>query len=187
MRKLIMFNLITLDGFFEGPNHELDWHNVDEEINVYSIQQLQTAGAILFGRVTYQMMANYWPTSEGLRDDPIVAGMMNDTPKFVFSNTLDIVAWKNTTLIKGEAGGAIAKLKQQPGKDMFIFGSGGLVSYLAQHDLIDEYRLIIAPIFLGQGNPMFKNQNGRIQLKLIKTRVFSSGNVLLYYQPMGKE
>ena len=187
MKKLIVFNLLTLDGFFEGPNRELDWHNVDEEINNYSIQQLQTAGAILFGRVTYQMMASYWPTSEGLRDDPIIAGMMNDTQKFVFSDTLESVSWKNTTLIKGEAGDAIARLKQQPGKDMFIFGSGELVSYLAQHDLIDEYRLIIAPIFLGQGNPMFKNLNERIHLKLIKTRVFSSGNVLLYYQPIGKE
>lgn len=187
MNKLIVFNLLTLDGFFEGPNRELDWHNVDEEINNYSIQQLQTAGAILFGRVTYQMMAGYWPTSEGLRDDPIVAGLMNDTPKFVFSNTLESVAWKNTTLIKGEAREVIAKLKQQPGKDMFIFGSGVLVSYLAQHDLIDEYRLIISPIFLGLGNPMFKNQNERIQLKLINTKMFTAGNVLLYYQPTRKE
>ena len=103
MKKLIVFNLLTLDGFFEGPNREIDWHNVDEEFNEFAIQQLQTADAILFGRVTYQMMASFWPTSEARRDDPVVAGLMNNIPKYVFSNTLNSVDWQNTTLINGEA------------------------------------------------------------------------------------
>jgi dihydrofolate reductase len=187
LRKVIVFNLITIDGYFEGPGHEIDWHNVDEELNNFSIEQLKTTDTLLFGRVTYQLMESYWPTPEGLRDDPNVAGMMNQIHKFVFSRSLKSADWQNTTLVKGDAAEAVARLKELPGKDMFVFGSGELASYLAQHDLIDEYRLIINPIVLGQGNPMFKNLNERIQLKLIKTRVFSSGNVLLYYQPSKKE
>jgi dihydrofolate reductase len=187
LRKVIVFNLITIDGYFEGPGHEIDWHNVDGELNNFSIEQLKTADTLLFGRVTYQLMESYWPTPDGLRDDPNVAGMMNQIPKFVFSKTLNSANWQNTTLVKGDAAEAVARLKELPGKDIFVFGSGELASFLAQHDLIDEYRLIINPIVLGQGNSMFKNIKERIPLNLIKSKVFSSGNVLLYYQPLRKE
>jgi dihydrofolate reductase len=99
MRKLIMFNLITLDGFFEGQNREIDWHSVDDEFNDYSIEQLNLVDTILFGRVTYQMMASYWPTPAALRDDPIVAGLMNNTPKIVFSRIMQSADWQNSILI----------------------------------------------------------------------------------------
>lgn len=187
MRKLIVFNLITLDGFFEGPNQDISWHNVDGEFNDFSIQQLRSMGTILFGRVTYQMMASYWPAPQALRDDPIVAELMNNTPKVVFSHTLQQADWHNTTLVKGEASDAIRKLKQQPGGDMFIFGSGGLVSSIAPHDLIDEYRLIVNPVFLGSGVLMLRGLNERQHLKLLRTQTFQSGNVLLCYQPIGKD
>ncbi len=187
LRKVIVFNMLSVDGYFEGLNRDINWHNVDGEFNNFSIEQLKTADTLLFGRVTYQLMASYWPTPDGLRDDPNVAGLMNQIPKFVFSKSLKSANWQNTTLVKGDAVEAVARLKELPGKDMFVFGSGELASFLAQHDLIDEYRLIISPIVLGKGNSMFKNLNERIQLKLIKTRVFISGNVLLYYQPLRKE
>jgi dihydrofolate reductase len=187
LRKVIVFNLITVDGYFEGLNREIDWHNVDEEFNDFAIQQLKEMDTILFGRVTYQLMESYWPKPEALQDDPIVAGLMNQIPKFVFSRSLKSANWQNTTLENGDVAETVASLKELPGKDLFVFGSSELISYLAQHDLIDEYRLIINPIILSRGNPMFKNLNERIQLKLIKTRVFNSGNVLLYYQAHRKE
>ena len=101
-RKVILFNLITLDGFFEGPNQDISWHNVDEEFNDFAIEQLQTMGAIIFGRVTYEGMASYWPTEVALADDAVVAGQMNSMPKIVFSKTLDKAYWSHTTLIKGD-------------------------------------------------------------------------------------
>ena len=186
-RKIIVFNMLSVDGYFEGLNRDINWHNVDEEFNDFAIEQLNTVGTLLFGRVTYQLMESYWPTPDSLQDDPIVEGLMNQIPKFVFSKSLKGVNWQNTTLVKGDAAEAVTSLKELPGKDMFVFGSGEFVSYLAQHDLIDEYRLIFSPIVLGKGNSMFKNLNERIQLKLVNSRVFSSGNVLLYYQPIRKE
>src|SRR5258707_1452609 len=125
-RKVILFNLITLDGFLEGPKQDISWHNVDEEFNEFAIEQLETMGAIIFGRVTYGGMAGYWPTEIGLADDPVVAGKMNSIPKFVFSKTLDQADWSNTTLLNGDLAQEINRLKQQPGQDLFIFGSGRL-------------------------------------------------------------
>jgi len=183
-RKLVIFNMVTLDGFFEGPNQDISWHNVDQEFNEFAIAQLQTIGGILFGRVTYQGMASYWPTDAALSDDPVVAGLMNSLPKIVFSNTLDKAGWNNTTLIKGDIAHEVSKLKLQPGKDLFVFGSGNLTANLARLGLIDEYRLIINPVALGKGTPMFQGIAEKLKLKLLKTRVFDSGNVLLYYEPV---
>src|SRR5229473_5910355 len=153
-RKVILFNLITLDGFFEGPNQDISWHNVDEEFNEFAIEQLDTMGAIIFGRVTYGGMASYWPTEIALADDPAVAGKMNRIPKFVFSKSLDQADWSNTTLLKGDLAQEITQLKQQPGKDLFIFGSGRLAANLTRLGLIDEYRLIVNPVVLGNGTPL---------------------------------
>jgi len=186
MRNIIAFEMVTLDGFFAGPNGEIDWHNVDEEFNEFAIDQLDSLGALLFGRVTYQLMASYWPTPVALTDDPIVAGKMNAIPKIVFSQTLDRAEWENSRLVTDDAAEAIAQIKQQPDKDAAIFGSGGLVSSLAQAGLIDEYRLIVNPVVLGNGTPLFKGVQAAIPLKLLKTRTFHSGNVLLYYAPASK-
>lgn len=183
MRKVILFNLITLDGYFAGPNGEIDWHNVDEEFNQFAEEQLNTLDVILFGRVTYEMMASYWPTPSAINDDPIIANKMNSAPKIVFSKTLSGADWNNTRLIKGNIAEEIAKLKQQPGKDMAIFGSGNLASTFTNLGLIDEYRLIVVPVALGEGIPLFKDLQQKLNLKLTNSRVFKNGNVLLYYQP----
>ena len=182
-RKVILFNMITLDGFFEGPNQDISWHNVDEEFNEFAIQQLDTIGAIIFGRVTYVGMASYWPTDLALADDPEVAGRMNSIPKLVFSQTLDKADWNNTRLIKGDIAAELTRLKQQPGKDLFIFGSGRLAASFTMLGLIDEYRLIVNPVVLGQGTPMFRGLSQPLKLSLLSTRVFKSGNVLLFYEP----
>jgi dihydrofolate reductase len=183
MRQLISFNLMTLDGFFEGPDHDINWHNVDKEFDEFSIAQLETAGVLLFGRVTYELMAGYWPSEAGLKDDPVVANWMNSLPKVVFSRTLNKAVWNNTRLVKTDIAGEIAKLKQQPGKDLFLFGSADLATTLIKLGLIDEYRILLNPIVLGKGSPLFKGVEKPFKLSLIKTRAFQNGNIMLYYQP----
>jgi dihydrofolate reductase len=175
--------MVTLDGFFAGPDGDISWHQVDEEFNAFAIDQLQTAGGLLFGRVTYQMMAGYWPTPAALRDDPIVAEKMNSIPKIVFSRTLDQADWPHTQLVKTDAAEEVARLRQQPGKDLFVFGSADLASNLIHAGFIDEYRLMVNPVILGGGMPLFKDIKDRINLRLTNTKVFPNGNVLLYYQP----
>lgn len=183
MRKLFLFNFISLDGYFEGPNRELDWHNVDEEFNDFAIKQLDSIDLILFGRITYEMMASYWPTDSAIKDDPAVAGRMNSIRKIVFSKTLPDANWNNTTLIKDNVPDEIAKLKNQPGKDIAIFGSVGLALTLLPDKLIDEFRIMVNPVVLGKGKPMFDSITERLHLKLTDTKIFKSGNVLLYYIP----
>ena len=175
--------MVTLDGFFEGPAGEIDWHNVDEEFNAYAVNLLNNVDVLLFGRVTYELMANYWPTPAATTGDPIVAHMMNSLPKIVFSRTLDRADWNNTRLVKEDIAGIILRLKQEPGKDLAIFGSSDLSLTLIQHDLIDEYRFIVNPVVLGSGKPLFKGMNKTLNLKLFNTKTFRSGNVMLYYHP----
>jgi len=184
MRKLFVFNLVTLDGYFEGPNRDISWHNVDAEFNEYAVAMLNSADTLLFGRVTYDLMAGYWPTADAIKNDPIVAEKMNSLPKIVFSRTLEKAAWQNTRLVKDNIEEEVKKMKTQPGKDMALLGSGVILSEFAQSGLIDEYRIMVNPVVLGSGNPLFKGIRDRLKLKLLTTRTFKSGNVLLYYQPV---
>ena len=183
MRKLFAFNMITLDGFFEGPNQDISWHNVDDEFNQFAIEQTGSVDTILFGRKTYEGMASYWPTEAAIKDDPIVAGLMNSLPKIVFSRTLQKAEWNNTRLIKDNIEEEILKLKGQLGKDMAVFGSADLLSTLIQMDLIDEHRIMVNPVILGSGNPLFKTISEKRKLQFVNIKTFRSGNVLLYYQP----
>lgn len=182
MRKLFSFNMVTLDGFFEGSNQDITWHNVDEEFNEFAIEQLHTMDTILFGRITYQFMESYWPTPDAVEDDPIVAGQMNSLSKIVFSKTLQKAEWNNSRLIKDNLAEEIRNLKQQPGKDLAVFGSANLLATLTQLNLIDEHRIMVNPIILGKGIPLFKTDT-LTKLKLQSARTFQSGNVLLCYQP----
>jgi len=186
MRQVIMFNLITLDGYFEGLNKDITWHQVDDEFNEFAIEQLSSTDGLIFGRVTYQLMAAYWPTPIAIENDPIVAGKMNSLPKFVFSNTFEKVDWNNSRLIKGDAVEELKKLKQQAGKDLFIFGSANLSSTFTKNGLIDEYRIMVNPIVLGAGVPLFKGNGEILKMKLLNSKSFHNGNVLLYYHPYGK-
>jgi dihydrofolate reductase len=183
MSKLILFNMITVDGFFEGPDKQIDWHNVDNEFNEFAIGQLNSADTLIFGRVTYELMAAWWPKAEALKDDPEVAKRMNSIPKIVFSKTLDVAAWENTVIVKEKFDQKIKELKQEKSKDIFIFGSADLASSFRRLNLIDEYRIMINPVLLGKGNPLFKEWNTKLHLKLLSVREFKSGNVLLCYKP----
>lgn len=182
MRKIIVSNYVTLDGFIAGPNGEIDWFVWDEEIAKYSRELLYSIDTILFGRVTYELMASYWPTASPTTEDPVIIDAMNNLPKIVFSKTLEKVEWKNSRLAKGNISEEIPKLKQQPGKDMVIYGSGSIVSTLTQLGLINEYQIFINPIVLGSGKPLFKSMNDRLNLNLLKTKTFHCGVVLLCYE-----
>lgn len=168
MRKLIMWNLITLDGFFEGPRawdlefHEYAW---DDDLRRFSLEQGREAGAPLFGRVTYDGMAAHWTTATGE-----IADFMNEVPKHVFSRTLESADWSNTTLVKDDAAEAVARLKEEPGKDLFVFGSADLSATLVRHGLFDEYRIGLVPVTLGEGNPLFKRDSEPLRLELVQSR-----------------
>ncbi len=183
MRKVISFNMVTANGFFEGPNQSIDWHHVDAEFNDFALKQLRTVDTILFGRVTYQGMASYWPTPTAIENDPVVAKKMNSIAKIVFSRTLNQAEWNNTRLIKGNIGKEMEYLKSLPGKNMIIFGSSDLTVTLGQMGLVDEYRIMVNPVFLGSGRPFLNGFEGKQSLKLLKTQAFKNGNVLLYYRP----
>ena len=185
MRKVFLFNMTTLDGFFEGPNQDISWHHTDDEFNEFAIEQLNEIGTLLFGRVTYEGMASYWPTEFAISEDPAVAGLMNSLPKIVLSRTLDKAEWNNSRLVKDaeRAAEEVLKLKQQPGKDIAIFGSSDLAVTLAERGLIDEYRIIVNPVFLGNGTSLLKGITEKLELELLNARIFKSGNVLLYYAP----
>ncbi len=183
MRKLTVFNLVTLDGYFAGPGGDISWHNVDAEFNTFAEEKANSGNLLLFGRVTYQLMAGYWPTPEAIKNDPVVAGGMNKSEKIVFSRTLDKVEWNNTRLVKDEMTAEIIRLKKQSGKGMTVLGSGSIVSQLAQEGLIDEYQFMVNPVVLGAGRTMFEGVKDRIVLKLTGTRTFGNGNVLLSYEP----
>jgi dihydrofolate reductase len=183
MRKLISFMVITADGFTEGPEGEFDWPNVDEGFNEFAVSQIHDLGALLFGRVTYEGMASYWPTPQALEDDPVVTDLMNRVPKYVFSHTLSSADWANTTLVSGEAGPAVAKLKEEDGYDLAVFGSARLTASLIEQGLVDELRVMVNPVLLGGGVSLYSAITQRVPLTLLRTTVFPSGNVLLVYRP----
>jgi dihydrofolate reductase len=185
MSKVIVSNLVTLDGYIAGTQGDIDWHKADAEFDAFATEQLHTMDMILFGRRTYEMMRSYWPTPAAIADDPEVAERMNNLPKVVFSKTLKTVnwgEWNNARLAQGDLTDEIALLKRQARRDLVIFGSGKLVTSLTQRRLIDEYRILIHPILLGGGQSMYPALNEKIDLRLLNTRTFNSGIVLLRYE-----
>jgi dihydrofolate reductase len=183
MRKLGVFNLVTLDGYFAGQDGDISWHMVDAEFQELAETNSNSGNTLLFGRVTYELMAGYWHSPDALKNDPVVAQGMNSSPKIVFSRTLSKADWANTRLVKDDMLGEVRKLKQQSGKDLTVLGSGSIVAQLAQAGLIDEYQILLNPVVLGKGRTMFENVKDKLALKLIKTRTFGNGNVLLRYEP----
>ncbi len=180
-----MWNLLTLDGFFEGvKSWDLDWHPYiwGDELERFSLEQLRTADRLLFGRITYEGMASYWQTAKGE-----IATFMNSLPKVVFSRTLQRANWANTKLVKGNLVSEILELKRQGDGNMFVFGSARLSTALTEQGLFDEYRLGLAPVLLGRGRTLFEPVSGRVRLRLLEARCLSSGCVILRYEPYRSE
>ncbi len=188
MQNLISFTNVTLNGFFAGPNGDLGWAHTrmrDPEWDAFVADNAKSGGTLLLGRVTYDIMASYWPTPQAVENDPVVAEGMNNLSKVVFSRTLDRPSWKNTTLAKGDIVEAVRKMKQESGPGMAILGSGTIVSQLSQARLIDEYQVVVNPVALGDGKTLFAGIKDSLSLKLTKSRAFGNGNVLLRYEPAG--
>lgn len=182
MRKLTVFNFTTLNGFFKGPDDDISWHRHESEEGDYAANMLQSDGILLFGRKTYEMMAGYWASPMALENDPLVAAGMNNAEKIVFSQSLQNADWNNTTLIKDNIVETIRKMKQSPGKDMAILGSGTIVTLFAEAGLIDEFQIMIDPVVLGQGTPLLEGIRGKIDLELTSIQQFKTGVVLLCYR-----
>ena len=187
MRKLVVFNQVTLDGYFAGANGDISWAHKDDkdaEWNAFVADNATAGGLLVFGRITYELMAGYWPTPNAIKNYPMVAAGMNSLPKVVFSRTLEKASWNNTKLVRSGMAAEIRKMKQEPGRHMAILGSGSVVSQLAQEGLIDEYQIVVNPVVLGKGRTMFDGVKEKLTLKLTKTRTFGNGNVLLCSEPM---
>jgi dihydrofolate reductase len=186
MRKLVVFENVSLDGYFADKNGDLDWahkpaDSADFNKFVQDNASSSEGGVLLFGRITYQMMVSYWPTPAALRDQPEVANGMNRAPKVVFSRTLDAARWENTALVKGDLLAEVRRLKQAEGGQITILGSGSIVSQLTKAELIDEYDLVVNPVILGEGRKLFEGVMDKVDLKLVSTKSFTNGNVLMTY------
>jgi dihydrofolate reductase len=183
MRKLGVFNHITVDGYIADKSGNMSFahHADDPEWQEFVSGNAAGGGAhFVFGRVTYDMMASFWPTQAAMESMPVVAKAMNQAPKIVFSRSMKMAAWENTRVLTGDIAAAVRALKAEEGRDMLIFGSGSICAQLAEAGLIDEYRLIVNPIVLGTGKAMFA---GPVALRRTDVRAFKNGNVLLTYVP----
>ena len=184
MRKLSVFESVTLNGYFSGADGDMSWayaHSADPEFQEFVQGNASAAGVLLFGRVTYQMMESYWPTPLASKNDPVVAKGMNEAEKVVFSRTLEKVDWANTRLVTGVLPDAVRTLKQQSGKDLVVLGSGSIVAQLAGAGLVDEYQIVVKPVALGKGRTLFEGIDGQLELELTSSRAFSNGSVVLTY------
>lgn len=185
MRKLAVFNHVSLDGYFVDAKGDMSWaHKQDPEWLAFMGENASGGGELVFGRVTYDLMNSYWPTPMALQQNPDVARHMNELPKVVFSRTMDKASWNNTRVVKGDLAEEVRKLKNEPGLDMIIFGSGTIIAQLAPAMLIDEYQVVVNPVILGKGRTMFENVPQKLSLKLSRSRAFGNGNVVLYYEPV---
>jgi dihydrofolate reductase len=184
MSRLVVFNSISLDGYFTDAKGDMSWaHKRDPEWQAFSAENTRGGGILLFGRVTYDLMRAYWPTPQASKDNPDVAKGMNSLPKVVFSRTLEKASWENTRVVKGDIAAEVRKMKEASGPDLVLMGSGTIVSQLTAARLIDEYQLVLTPIVLGRGRTMFDGVEEKLSLALEKTRPFENGNVVLWYQP----
>jgi dihydrofolate reductase len=184
MRKILLMISVSIDGFIEGPNREIDWHLVDDELHSHFNEKLAGMGAFIDGRVTYELMAEFWPTAD---EDPANAGptaefakIWRDMPKIVYSTTLQKADW-NTTIVRELVADDVRQLKAQPGGDLAL-GGADLSESFRELDLIDEYWLYVHPIVLGRGKPLFRPADAQLNLQLVQTRTFGNGVVLLRYQ-----
>lgn len=184
MPSLSSFLTISTDGYFTDRNGDMSWaHNSDPEFDAFVAGNASGNGALLFGRVTYEMMASFWPTPQAAQMMPEVAAGMNRMAKYVASRSLSSVDWDNSELLKGELVEAVRQLKAGDGPDIAILGSGSIISQLAQAGLIDEYQFVIAPLALGGGRSAFEGMDGKLGLTLVESRTFQNGNVFLRYRP----
>lgn len=181
MAKLSAFCFTTLNGFYKGQNEDIDWHNFGEDEQRRSDDLSNSGNTLLFGRVTYEMMAHYWSSDQAKKNDPVTAKGMNESKKVVFSRTMGHAGWQNTTLIKVNILDAVRTLKQDSVSDLTVLGSGQIVTQLSEADLIDTYSILVNPIALGSGSSIFSGLSKKLSLHLDSALTMKSGNILLNY------
>ncbi len=183
MKKISAFSFISLDGYLNGPDGDISWHVHGTEENQFAVESLKSGNTLLFGRKTYEMMAGYWPSPMAIQNDPVLAEYMNSADKIVLSRTLKKANWENTKIIGEPVVEELKRIKNLRGKDITLLGSGSILTMLTHHGLIDEYQIMIDPIAIGSGTPIFNGVSRALKLKLIHTETFKSGVVLLSYKP----
>ena len=185
MRKLTVFNHVSLDGYIQDAQGDMSWAHVgsDPEWDAFVEGNARGGGVLIFGRVTYDLMTRYWPTEMAQQNDPVVAERMNAAEKIVFSRRLKKAAWANTRVISEDPVAAMRRLKEEDGEDMAMFGSGTIIAQLAPAGVIDTYQIVVKPLILGSGRTMFEGVRQPIPLRLTQTRSFDNGNVVLWYVP----
>lgn len=181
MRKLSSFSFITLNGFLHDEHGDISWHKHGAEENQYAANSLEAGNILLFGRKTYEMMASYWPTPMAIENYPIVADGMNKAEKLVFSSALQEATWENTTILNGDISEKVRLLKRTPGNNMTLLGSENILSQFAAKGLIDDYLIMIDPVTIGSGIPIFNGIPQQLNLNLKSIQSFKSGVVLLHY------
>src|SRR5260221_1742215 len=184
MPKLVVYNSMSLDGYFTDANGDMSWaHKQDPEWQAFVAENASGGGQVLLGRITYDLMASFWPAQLAAQSNPVIAERMNSLRKFVFSTTMDQASWSNTTLFRGDLAAEVRKLKQQPGPDIVIMGSGSLVAQLAEAGLIDQYQIVLYPLVVVSSRTLVQVVKRKLPLKLAKSRAFGNGNVVLFYEP----
>lgn len=184
MRRVIVFNMISVDGYIADAQSDMSWaHRQDPEWTEFASGNASGDGVLMFGRKTYEMMASFWPSDAAKASMPKVSEGMCRMEKIVFSRSMERADWNNTKLIKDDPVEATRKIKQGAGADIVILGSGSIVAQLAEAGLIDEYQMVVIGNALGGGKTMFEGMKHQLQLKLIRHRVFGNGSVLLAYEP----
>jgi dihydrofolate reductase len=196
MRRIVMFNQLTADGFFAGVDGGLDWVTADETFDEEAAESSKDTDALIFGRKTYQMFESFWPNAAKQEEAPDphhpgraskaiqrIARSIDDAEKIVFSRTLSQVTWKGSRLLKEFDAKEIERLKRAPGKTIMVFGSGSIVAQLLEHGLIDELMFSVSPVILGRGRTMLGSLEERTKLKLLEAKAYASGNVVLRYSP----
>jgi dihydrofolate reductase len=187
-RRLYVSMIVSVDGFIEGPEHELDWfRDGDPQFERYCDEMLDSVGLALYGRRSYELMVQYWPNAEQnpkSAADLAFARKMNALPKIVLSRTLQNVTWNNTTILRDNVAERLLELKQTPGKPIVAWAGADLVATLAELDLVDEYRLLVQPVVLGRGTPMFQRVTARRKLALTRTTQLGQGIAVLCYEPV---
>ena len=185
MRKISSYTFTTLNGFYKGPGNDVSWNkHGDPEEAEFAAENAQGGNTLLFGRVTYEMMAGFWPTDQAMQMMPGVAKGMNSAEKIVVSRTLKSVDWQPTTILSGDLIEEVRKLKQSSGNNITILGSGSIVAQLADAGLIDEFQVMVNPVAIGAGTPLFEGMSRQLDLQLVSSRVFKKGSVLLNYKPV---
>lgn len=184
MRKLMVFNQVSLDGFISDINGDMSWakEGNDEEFNSFTSENARGKSEMIFGRVTYDLMSSFWPTPMAMEMMPVVAASMNNAPKVVFSRTMKEASWVNTRVVNTDPVTEVRKMKEASGPLILLMGSALIVSELANANLIDEYQLILNPMAIGNGKSMFSELRERLNLTLVKSRTFKNGKLFLSYQ-----